>query len=188
MVRAYPDALRHAAGLVEPMAGTTADGPVVGTQRSRVYARTVAAKPTIITCLNCGTKNRVRPTPRGVPRCSRCHTDLPWLVETDAYGFDEEIRASVPVLIDFWAPWCGPCRMVSPVVEELARTHPGKLKVVKLNIDEASDIAARYKVQGIPLLLLVRDGGEADRLVGAPPPPQLKAWIERHLAESAANA
>jgi thioredoxin 2 len=141
----------------------------------------MAAKPTIITCLNCGTKNRVRPRAEGIPRCSVCHTELPWIVETDAGGFDEEIVASVPVLVDFWAPWCGPCRMVSPLVEQMGREYAGRLKVVKLNIDEAPAIAARYGVQGIPLLIVVKNGQEADRLVGAAPPAQLREMIERHV-------
>jgi len=142
----------------------------------------MAAKPTIITCPNCGTKNRVRPSAAGIPRCSVCHTTLPWIVETDAGGFDEEITASVPVLVDFWAPWCGPCRMVSPVVEQMGREFAGRLKVVKLNIDEAPAIAARYGVQGIPLLVVIKDGQEIDRVVGAAPAAQLRAVLERHVA------
>jgi len=144
----------------------------------------MAAKPTIITCPNCGAKNRVRPSAAGIPRCSVCHTTLPWIVETDAGGFDEEITASVPVLVDFWAPWCGPCRMVSPVVEQMGREFAGRLKVVKLNIDEAPAIAARYGVQGIPLLVVIKDGQEIDRVVGAVPPAQLRAVLERHVAPS----
>jgi thioredoxin 2 len=88
----------------------------------------------------------------------------------------------VPVLVDFWAPWCGPCRMVSPAVEAAARELAGRLKVVKLNVDEAPGIAGRYGVQGIPLLVLHRDGREVDRLTGAVPPPQLRGWLDRHLA------
>ena len=142
----------------------------------------MAAKPTIITCPSCGTKNRVRALAEGIPRCSVCHTTLPWIVETDAGGFDEEITASVPVLVDFWAPWCGPCRMVSPVVEQMGREFAGRLKVVKLNIDDAPAIAARYAVQGIPLLVVIKDGQEIDRVVGAVPPAQLRAVLERHVA------
>jgi thioredoxin 2 len=139
------------------------------------------AGATIIQCPNCGTKNRVRPSPSGVPRCSVCQTLLPWIVETDQAGFDEEITASVPVLVDFWAPWCGPCRIVSPVVERVARANAGHLKVVKLNVDEAPAIAGRYGVQGIPLLVLIRDGQEVDRLVGAVPESQLTQWLQPHL-------
>jgi thioredoxin 2 len=143
---------------------------------------------TIITCPNCGQKNRVRPSPSGVPRCSVCHTLLPWIVDTSPDAFDEEIRASVPVLVDFWAPWCGPCRMVSPLVERAGRDHAGRLKVVKLNVDDAPAISERFAVRGIPLLVLFRDGAEIDRLVGAVPQAQLRQWLEPHLEPAGERA
>jgi thioredoxin 2 len=136
---------------------------------------------TIIVCPNCATKNRVPATPTGVPRCSVCHTLLPWIVDSSPGSFDEEITASVPVLVDFWAPWCGPCRAVSPLVERAGRDQAGRLKVVKLNVDEAPEIANRYQVSGIPLLVLVCDGQEVDRLVGAVPQERLRAWLDPHL-------
>ena len=149
------------------------------------YAGVVMASAgTIITCPNCGTKNRVRPMPSGHARCSVCHTTLPWIVDATPETFEAEITSSLPVLVDFWAPWCGPCRMVSPNVERLGNEHAGELKVVKLNVDDAPAIAARYQVQGIPLLVLIRDGAEADRLVGAAPPAQLASWLAPHLAPS----
>jgi len=141
---------------------------------------------TIIRCPNCDTKNRVRPVAQGIPRCSVCHAVLPWIVETDADVFDAEIRASVPVLVDFWAPWCGPCRMVSPVVEQIGRDFAGRLKVVKLNIDDAPQIATRYGVQGIPLLVVIAQGEEVDRVVGAVAPAQLREVLKRHVPERAA--
>ena len=139
------------------------------------------ADGTITACPDCSTKNRVRATSTGIPRCSTCHTNLPWIVDATASSFDAEITSSVPVLVDFWAPWCGPCRMVSPVVEKIGGDHAGGLKVVKLNVDEAQAIAARYGVQGIPLLVLIEGGSETDRIVGAVPESQLKRWIEPHL-------
>src|SRR4051794_41921082 len=123
----------------------------------------------IVTCPNCGKKNRLPVAAGGIPRCGNCHEALPWIVEVSADDFDAAIDATIPVLVDFWAPWCAPCRMVTPAVEALARSHPGRLKVVKLNIDTAPAIAARHHVQGIPLLLLLRDGQEGDRLAGAAP-------------------
>jgi thioredoxin 2 len=139
----------------------------------------------IVACTNCGTRNRIRSQPEGVPRCSVCHAPLPWIVDADAADFDTELVASVPVFIDFWAPWCAPCRMVSPAVERLAREHAGELKVVKLNIDGAPEIAARYGAQSIPLLVLMRDAQEVDRLVGAVPEPALRRWLDERLTPAA---
>jgi thioredoxin 2 len=146
------------------------------------------AQGAIIACPNCGKKNRVHASPSGVPRCSVCHTLLPWIVEAGPDTFAEEINASVPVLVDFWAPWCGPCRMVSPLVERAGREHAGQLKVVKLNVDEAPEISDRYQVRGIPLLVLFRGGSEVDRLVGAVPHAKLSEWLDPHLAPAGHRA
>ena len=134
-----------------------------------------------VACPNCGRRNRVPVAAEGVPRCGHCHEPLPWSADVDAQTFDAAIRASVPVLVDFWAPWCGPCRMVSPAVERAGQELAGRLKVLKLNVDEAPDVAARYEVQGIPLLVVHRDGVEVDRLAGAVPEPQLRRWLEQHV-------
>jgi thioredoxin 2 len=142
----------------------------------------------VVTCPNCGKKNRIGSSSSGVPRCGNCHEPLPWIVDTDQAGFDADIAASVPVLVDFWAPWCGPCRMVTPAVEAQAREHAGKLKVVKLNVDEAPEVSARFSVQGIPLLVLFQDGQEVDRQVGAVPESTLRKWLEPHLEAPSRSA
>ncbi|MEA2383869.1 MAG: thioredoxin 2 [Solirubrobacteraceae bacterium] len=144
-----------------------------------------AATAPIVTCPHCGKRNRVPVVAEGVPRCGNCHQPLPWIAAADAQTFDAAVRASVPVLVDFWAPWCGPCRMVSPIVERVGTGLAGRLKVVKLNVDEAPDIAARYDVQGIPLLVVIRDGNEVDRLVGAVGEQQLRRFVEQHVPASA---
>jgi thioredoxin 2 len=142
---------------------------------------------TIVACPNCGKKNRVPPAATGTPRCGNCHEPLPWVVDADRDSFQAEITAEVPVVVDFWAPWCAPCRMVTPVLEKLAGDLAGRLKVVKLNVDEATDVAAHYGAQSIPLLVLVKDGAEADRLVGAVPEPGMRGWLEPHLSATAGD-
>jgi thioredoxin 2 len=142
----------------------------------------------IVTCPNCGKRNRVAATGEGTPKCAVCHHALPWIVPADAETFDEAIVASVPVLVDFWAEWCGPCKFVEPVLEALATERAGRLKVVKLDVDAAPAIAERYAVRGIPVLVLIQDGREVDRLVGAAPKPQLEAWLEQHVGGQAVGA
>jgi thioredoxin len=91
------------------------------------------------------------------------------------------LRASTPVLVDLWAPWCGPCRMVSPAVERMAAKYPGRLKVTKVNVDNSPGVARKYDAMSIPTLLLIRDGAVMDRLVGAIPEAQLEAFVQRGL-------
>lgn len=136
---------------------------------------------TIVRCPHCNKANRVRPTARGTPRCGSCHEPLAWLVDASPASFDDELRASVPVLVDLWAPWCAPCRTMAPALEQLARERAGRLKVVKLDVDAAPAIARRFDVQGIPLLVLTRDGTELARLTGATPLPRLQAWLNSQL-------
>jgi thioredoxin 2 len=132
----------------------------------------------IITCPSCGARNRVGPIASGIPRCPKCKTELPWLVDADDQSFPAETTASVPVVVDFWAAWCGPCRMISPVLEDLAGRYAGRLKVVKVDVDANPTLAARFGAQSIPLLVVIRDGREVDRIVGALP----RAALEQRLA------
>ena len=90
----------------------------------------------VLTCAACGKRNRIRPSERGSPHCGSCGKPLPWVVDATDGTFDVEARSSAPVLVDLWAPWCGPCRFVSPILEELASENAGRLKVVKVNVDE----------------------------------------------------
>jgi thioredoxin 2 len=141
----------------------------------------------IVTCPNCGKRNRLPAAATGVARCAACRTALPWLTAAGDDDFDQVVTAaSLPVLLDLWAPWCGPCRMVAPGVEQAARELAGRLKAVKVNVDEAPRVAERFGVQGIPTLLVLRRGREVARQVGAVPPAALLCWAEEVIAKPAA--
>jgi thioredoxin 2 len=136
----------------------------------------------LIRCPNCGRRNRVPAAAAGTPRCGNCHRPLPWIVDAGDDTFAELAeRAKVPVVVDLWAPWCGPCRMVSPVLSELAAELAGRIKLVKVNVDESPQLQRRFGVQSIPTLLILRNGTEIARQVGAPPAASLRAWVNNAL-------
>jgi thioredoxin 2 len=137
----------------------------------------------VITCPNCGRKNRVPAVGDGVPRCGQCHHALPWIADagdTDFAGVAE--RSPLPVLVDLWATWCGPCRMVSPALEQLATERAGRLKLVKVDVDEAPELSRRFEVRAVPTLMVLRDGAVLARQPGAAPVPALRDWLDRALA------
>ena len=134
----------------------------------------------IVACPSCGKRNRVPAAAAGVPRCAACKAALPWLTSAVDSDFDQVAGQSpVPVLVDLWAPWCGPCRMVAPGVEQAAQRLAGRLKVVKVNVDQAPAIAARFKATSIPMLLILDRGQVKARQVGAVPPDALLRWAEQ---------
>lgn len=101
-------------------------------------------------------------------------------ISTD--NFEQEVLgADVPVLVDFWAAWCGPCRMVAPVLEELAEQMEGKVRIAKVNVDENQDTAVKFQVSSIPTFILFKDGEAADRMLGAMPKGAFEQFIDRHI-------
>ena len=139
----------------------------------------------IVVCPNCGKKNNVPATGSGIPRCGQCKNPLPWIAAADDDTFAEVVeKATTPVLLDLWAPWCGPCRAVSPALENLAREYAGRLKLVKVNVDEAPGTARRFNAQSIPTMLLLDQGEPRARQVGAAPEDALRRWLDAALANT----
>ena len=135
-----------------------------------------------VTCPNCGRRNRVPAAAQGTPRCGECKKSLPWIVDAGDNDFAEVVeRATIPVLVDLWAPWCGPCRQVSPALERLAADLAGKVKLVKVNVDAAPKLSERFTVQAVPTLMVLRDGQVVARQAGAAPVDVLRRWVDEAL-------
>jgi thioredoxin 2 len=147
------------------------------------------AEARLIRCASCGATNRVplqKIAQRLQPVCGRCKTALPFgdkpVTVSDATFAAEVEGAALPVLLDLWAPWCGPCRIVAPVIEELASEMAGRVRVAKLNVDENPATAARFRVQSIPTLLVLKEGRELDRMVGVQPKGAIVQRLEKATA------
>ena len=136
----------------------------------------------VTACPSCSTKNRVPVATSGRPQCASCHAPLPWLVDASDAELDAALTTAQLVMVDLWAPWCGPCRMVAPVLERLAVRYAGKVKVVKVNVDDNPVAAARFDARSIPTLAFVRGGETVGRVIGAQPEPALAGRIDALLA------
>jgi thioredoxin 2 len=146
-------------------------------------------EPLVIRCPVCGANNRVPPEKLQAglqPVCGRCKTPLSLdkqpVTVTDATFSAEVERSPLPVLLDLWAPWCGPCRVVAPVVEQLATEMAGRVRVAKLNVDDNPVTAQRFNVRGIPALLVLKAGREVDRIVGVQPKSEIVRRLQQAIA------
>lgn len=147
-------------------------------------------EPLLISCANCGANNRV-PVERlqngKEAVCGRCKKALPLpshshpLAVSDATFAEQVERSPLPVLLDMWAPWCGPCRMLTPILEDLASELAGRIRVAKLNVDDNPVTARRFQIQSIPALLLFQDGREIDRIVGVQPKQEILRRLQSVL-------
>jgi len=151
-------------------------------------AHTNAVETGLVVCPQCHTVVRV-PSERFAdhPHCSRCKSELlpgtPVALDGASFAPHTE-RSSLPVLVDFWAPWCGPCRMMAPVLDRLAQQRATSLQVAKLNTDEQPAIATRFNIRSIPTLILFRDGREIARQSGAVNGAALERWLDTALERS----
>ena len=147
------------------------------------------AEMELIRCASCGANNRVQREKieaRLQPVCGRCKSPLPVdagpVIVTDATFADEVENSPLPVLVDMWAPWCGPCRMIAPALDELALEMAGRVRIAKLNVDENPATSARFDIRSIPALLLFKDGREVERMLGARPKAEIARKLEQALA------
>ena len=148
----------------------------------------------VVTCSNCGTRNRVDPEQASaqIAKCGKCGTRLQPgvaatfeegkpLVVTDSTFQSAVMESDRPILVDAWAPWCGPCRMVTPIMEQLAAEANGRYRIAKLNVDENPRTASQFQIQSIPTMLVFKNGSLVDRIVGAQPKPAIAARLLGHL-------
>ena len=137
----------------------------------------------VIACPQCGARNRLKSAlPAQLPICGKCKSSLPWVVTGTDISFRKELETSTPVLVDFWAEWCAPCRMAAPILEDIARDKAGQIKVVKINVDQNPTTAGQFNVRSIPTLILFKDGHPVETLIGAMSKEALLQRLASHLA------
>ncbi|MEU2161341.1 thioredoxin [Streptomyces chengbuensis] len=137
-----------------------------------------------VVCAACGRGNRVPAAADGRPRCGSCASPLPWIADAGDADFEEVAEKAAPVvLVDLWATWCGPCRTVGPALEQVARELAGRIKLVKVDVDQAPRIAQKFQVQAVPTLVLMDRGEVIARQAGAAPAPALRQWVEQALRD-----
>jgi thioredoxin 2 len=147
-----------------------------------------ATASNIIACPHCGKRNRVPAAAAGVPRCGNCHNPLPWITAADDESFAEVVDAArLPVLVDLWATWCAPCRVVSPALEQVARDLAGSVKLAKVDVDAAPKTAARFAVQAIPTLLVMSGGDVKARRAGAVSAAIIRQWVTDTIGAGASG-
>lgn len=142
----------------------------------------------VTTCANCGRRNRVPAAAAGAPQCANCHRPLAWIAVAGDDDFAEVAeRSTLPVVVDLWAAWCGPCRTVGPALEQVAQELAGQVKLVKVDIDAAPRLAARFEVQAVPTLMVLRGNDVLARQAGAAPAHVLRRWIDDALQSAPAE-
>ena len=138
-----------------------------------------------VVCPGCGRTNRVPAAAAGAVQCASCHVPLPWIVDaSDATFADVAERSPLFVLVDLWATWCQPCRMVSPALEAVARDLAGKVKLVKVDIDQSPGLSRQFSVTAVPTLMVLRHGKVIARQAGASPAHVIRQWVQSAIEQN----
>jgi thioredoxin 2 len=136
----------------------------------------------VINCSQCGAQNRLNmPQQNQVPICGKCKNPLPWILAGTDISFRKELETATPVLVDFWAGWCAPCRMTAPVLEEIAKDKAGQIKVLKIDVDQNPATSRQFNILSIPTLILFKNGNIVETIVGAMAKTALLERLNPHL-------